>query len=271
MRRQYIILYLLIVIILIIINKYPNNIIDTFTERKRIAIILRGESFRSGSQNNRNIGSNESYEEQKNACATHNKLAEKIEQLGYTVDLYVNTYNTKYSSDLSLWYGSRLVKCKIHQTHMESQVALIKDSVEMLSELIHTYDTVLIIRIDLFLKDKFINDYSPDVPTIQFVCVLWIANSKSSKGNPNVNDVIFHFPKKYFPVLDILYDSIKYGPRHHDILDNTNLKYNKDYTFLTQSFHDSDSQKDFNPYYKMIGRPESTIWHDEGKVYPRDW
>ena len=57
----------------------------------------------------------------------------------------------------------------------------------------------------------------------------------------------------------------------HDMLDNTDLIYYTNYSFLTNNFHDSDSQKDFNPYYKMISRLENSVWHDAGKEFPRDF
>jgi hypothetical protein len=272
MRTKYIILYLFIVIILIIINKY-SKVIDAFTGKNSLAIILRGESFRTGSQDSRNIGSDTSYEQQKEACATHNKLAEKIESLGYNVDFYIDTYSTKYDNDMLGWYGSRVKAFKFHPTHLESQRVLLKDSIDLLKDSLNTYDAVLIIRLDLFLKDRYIDEYNPGVETIQFICVLWRRNGKTPKGNPTINDMIYHYPRKYYDKLATLYTggSKDDGMRLHNLLDYETLVYGTDYTLLTQNFHDSDSQKDFNPYYRIIGRPENHVWHDEGKEFPRDF
>jgi hypothetical protein len=267
MSIKYIILYIFILIIIININYYS---IDGFTEKKRMAIIIRGESFRIGSQGNRNIGSNESYEQQKVASATHNKLAEKIESLGYTVDIYIDSYSTKYDNDLLSFYGSRVKKYKFHTSHLESQQALIKDSINLLEDSLNNYEVLLIIRMDLFLKDQYINEYNPDVKTIQFISPLWIATGKTLKGNPRVNDVILHYPKDYYNKLDILYTNT-HKNHMHDMLDNTDLIYYTNYSFLTNNFHDSDSQKDFNPYYKMISRLENSVWHDVGKKFPNDF
>lgn len=272
MHTKYIILYIFILIILIIINKY-SNIIDAFTGKKSLAIILRGESFRIGSQNSRNVGIDTSYDQQKEACATHNKLAEKIESLGYSVDFYIDTYSTKYDNELLGWYGSRVKASKFHKTHLESQEALIKDSIDLLGDSLYSYDALLVLRLDLFLKEQYINEYNPGVKTIQFLSPLWRFNGKTPKGNPRVNAIIFHYPKAYYDKLYILYSdsSTKNGMRMHDILDYTDIVYEKNYIFLSNNFYDSDSQKDLNPYYRIIGRPENDVWHDEGKEFPRDF
>jgi hypothetical protein len=33
------------------------------------------------------------------------------------------------------------------------------------------------------------------------------------------------------------------------------------------SFHDSDSSKDYNPIYYIVNRPESEIHHNAGEVF----
>lgn len=266
MRIKYIILYIIVLLILYIIKHYYSNI-ETFTDKKSIAIILRGESFRVGSMYNRNIGTDESYEEQMSASTTHNTLAEKIESLGYNVDIYIDTYSTKYDNDLLSIYASRVKGYKFHKSHLESQAALLKDSIELLEESLNNYDAILIVRLDLFLKDKYINDYNPDIKTIQFFSITWYNSYKTPNGNPRINDTIFHYPKQYYDRLQYLYtiDNL------HNLLDIDPAIYDIDYTLLTTKYYDSDSEKDFNPYYKMVGRKENTVWHSEGKEFPRDF
>ena len=38
---------------------------------------------------------------------------------------------------------------------------------------------------------------------------------------------------------------------------------------MVDTYHDADSYKDYNPYYRYVGRPESTVWHDRGKKINR--
>ena len=237
-----------------------------------MAIILRGGSFRLGSERNRDVGSDRSYEEQKAACETHNKLADKIESLGYNVDIYIDTYTTKYDNELLSWYGERVKGSKFHKEHLPSQEALIKDSIDLLEDSIDYYEVLLILRLDLFLKDQYIDEYNPDVDKIQYISACCFS-TKTPKGNPKINDVIFHFPKKYYTELYILYngDSTKNGMRPHDMLDDSNIAYDVDYTFLTKTYYDADSQKDLNPYYRMTNRPENTVSRDLGREFPRDF
>jgi len=236
---------------------------------KRVAFIIRGEAFRKGSQGNRNHGTQYTYNEQKEACATHMKLLRKLETLGYIVDVFIDTYSTQYDAELEGWYAGMVRKATFHKHHLESQAKLMEDSINLMKSAQIDYDTVLIVRMDLFLKDKFIDEYDPSVDTVQFVSVMWTQNYKTPKGNPRVNDVIFHFPKGYFDSLSSLYTSGDHN--NHDILDREPLRYEEDYSLLTQNLHDSDSEKDFNPYYRMIGRKENPVWFDAGKQFPKDF
>jgi len=34
--------------------------------------------------------------------------------------------------------------------------------------------------------------------------------------------------------------------------------------FMVATYHDSDSEKDWNPIYKIVNRPETTTWASEG-------
>lgn len=240
--------------------------------QKRLAIIIRGEGFRKGNQLNRNDGQEESYNEQKEACMTHMDLVRRIERLGYNVDLYIDTYHTKYDKDLLEFYGNHVKDSHFHTTKFASQRMLIKHSIDMLKNKLNSYDALLILRVDLFLKDRFINEYNPDTQTVQFPFVMWTLNIRTPAGNPMLTDTIFHFPKIYYDKLHGLYEGGSWGDSNHAFLDIVPLVYEKEYSLMTRHFHDSDSAKDFNPYYKMIGRPESTKWHDgETKEFPRDF
>jgi hypothetical protein len=242
------------------------------TPQKWFALIIRGEAFRKGHQNNRDDGQAESYDEQKEACATHMALVRRIESLGYKVDIYIDSYHTQYNDTLLEWYGANVKDSQFHKTKFASQRMLIKDSLEMLKDSLDTYDALMILRTDLFLKERFINEYNPDTPTVQFPFILWTLNIRTPNGNPMVTDTIFHFPKIHYDKLHGLYDGKSWGNTNHAFLDTVSLEYKKEYSLMTKHFHDADSAKDFNPYYRMIGRPESTKWHDgEAKEFPRDF
>jgi hypothetical protein len=240
--------------------------------QKQFALIIRGEAFRKGHQLNRNDGQAESYDEQKEACATHMALVRRIESFGYKVDIYIDSYHTQFDKDLIEWYGDHVKDSQFHTTKFASQRMLIKDSLDMLKDSLDTYDALLILRTDLFLKERFINEYNPDTQTVQFPFIMWTLNIRTPDGNPMVTDTIFHFPRAHYDKLYGLYDGKSWGDTNHALLDVIPLEYEKEYSLMTKHFHDSDSAKDFNPYYRMIGRPESTKWHDgEAKEFPRDF
>lgn len=238
----------------------------------RIGLILRGAAFREGSNGNRNYGNVESYEEQKAACMSHIELIRAIESQGYGVDVFIDTYHTQYDEELRSWYGDVLKEARFHPTALESQKALIKDALDMVSEIQNEYDSILILRMDLLLKSEFIQRYRANTPTIQFVGIIWTRDYKTPKNNPRINDIIYHFPKAYYHKMPLLYDEYHTHQFGHDLLDIAGLEYEKDYSLMTTNFHDADSQKDFNPYYRIVNRPENPVWHDgSSKEFPRDF
>lgn len=276
-HKSYIATYVIVIGILIILLMltFETKTNEGFQDsvNKRFALIIRGEAFRKGGQLNRDDGKIESYDEQKGACDTHMALVNKIISAGYNVDIYIDTYHTDFDNDLTSWYGEYVSDKRFHTTKFDSQRTLIKDALDMLKGKMDTYDALMILRVDLYLKPQFIEEYDPNTDTVEFPFVLWTLNVKTPGGNPMVSDTIFHFPKKHFDKLHGLYTGDAWGGgSNHAFLDVVPLEYEKDYSLLTTNFHDSDSAKDFNPYYKIIGRPENPKWHDgSGKVFPRDF
>ena len=65
-------------------------------------IIFVGESFRLGTQGTRNIGSEQSYSEQINACNSHINFIQHIMQKFQlnSIALFLSSYNTQYDNDL---------------------------------------------------------------------------------------------------------------------------------------------------------------------------
>jgi len=265
--KKYIIL---LCILTILISLWISSLrTENFEEKKkRLALIVRGEAFRKGGQFNRDHGNEETFDEQKKACSTHMDLIKKIESMGYAVDVYIVTYSTKFNKDLESWYGSYLKKCIFHEKHLDSQAKLIESGIHLMKSQMINYDSVLILRVDLFLKDKFIDEYKPDTNTIQFLCIMWTKNQKTPKGNPRVNDILYHFPNRFFNKMNTIFSTNNDG---HDFLDVEPLEYKKEFSVLTTNLYDSDSAKDLNPYYRIIARPEAKEWFDKGKEYPTDF
>jgi hypothetical protein len=229
------------------------------------ALLLRGEAFRKGGQGTRAIGIEDVYDDQIAACKTHMDLVRAIEARGFTVEVYVDTYSSQYDNQLKAVYGSHLKDARFHTTRLGTQTMLLKDGVEMVSG----DQTLLILRLDMFLKPAFMELYDPSAPLIQFFSICAHGWHKTQQGNPRINDTVFHFPSTDIKRAAILYSNLA-ANGWHDLLDYEPLEYGKDYTLMTNQYYDSDSEKDRNPYYRIVGRQESPIWRSEGKEFPGD-
>lgn len=240
------------------------------TEKKRLVLLLRGEAFRKGGQGTRVIGAEDIYDEQMAACKTHIDLIKSIESKGYAVEVFIDTYSTQYDRELKEVYGteSYVKDARFHTTRLGSQSLLLKDGVEMIGDALSGADALLILRLDMYLKPPFMELYDPAAPLIQFFSICAHEWRKTPRGNPRVNEVMFHFSAETFSKIPMLYAQSVVS--WHDLLDVESLVYGTDYSLLTTKYYDSDTGKDLNPYYRIVGRDESPLWRSEGKEFPRD-
>ncbi|CAK0900398.1 unnamed protein product [Prorocentrum cordatum] len=80
---------------------------------KRLALIIRGESFREGRQHSRSVGSEASITEQMLASASHMSLiVEPFRQAGYEVEVFLQTRHISddLTEKLHSWYGDTLTR-----------------------------------------------------------------------------------------------------------------------------------------------------------------
>jgi len=219
-------------------------------------IILLGESFRLGTQGTRNIGNPESYTGQINACDSHIKFIEDITQKFNmnNMSVFISSYDTQYSKLLIDKYKKYLIWYNLN-TKLIGLANLFNNSINMITN-ITKYDFILHIRIDLFLKPYFTDIFNPKSNMILFSSICWKRDS-TTNGHPRVNPMTIFIPKKYYNYINHL--AINYG---HDLcyilIKTTDLTY-KDLDTMINTYHDSDSFKDFNPLYYIVNRPENTI------------
>merc|ERR1719343_390568 len=90
---------------------------------KNVAVLFRGEAFRSGGRGSRDIcDSLESRRWQQAITENHMRmLVRPLEEHGHNVDIFLATYgcplpNTSWNAELSSWYGNNL-KAKIFVEH----------------------------------------------------------------------------------------------------------------------------------------------------------
>jgi hypothetical protein len=234
--------------------------------KNRCLIIFIGESFRDGTQSSRQKDTEWSYEPQHNASISHRKFIEHVKELGVEVDVIINTYNTKYEEDLKKWYNDYLIDY-ISNNKLIGIEKLLNNSIEKHQKNIEIYDFIFAIRIDLFLKDYFLEKFNPYWDKIYFTNITWREIYKTYNNEPRIADTMIFIPHQYFYLFNLnLY-------LNHDawfLYKNDYNLTNNDMDFIIETFHDSDSYKDLNPLYYMVCRPENKIWHSEGYVIDKN-
>jgi hypothetical protein len=224
-------------------------------------LILFGESFRLGEQGTRNIGSDESYNEQMNAAKSHVEFIENLKEKDCSMDVYLSSYHTKFNENLKTVYSNYLINT-IFYDNLIGPHNLIHNTLNNIT--LDQYDFVLIMRIDMYLKHKFIEIFNPNWDKILFPSICFKPYHIYGE-HPRVNDIMIYVPKKYYNYIK----NIDYG--HHMwycFMHTTNLTYD-DLDTMIPTFHDSDSAKDFNPLYYLVNRYRSDIFHTEGHFFDK--
>ena len=228
-------------------------------------IILIGEAFRMGGQGNRQRDLEDSIEGQKSACESHNKLAERLESLGIEVKFLIESYCSKYEDQMRSWYGER-----IESFCTREKLVGLNNLASSALEKIEEADCILICRIDILLKKMFIEIFDPKCQKLMFPFICWIVKnshiypwkpeeSNHKSNSPRVSDMFMFIPKKFIKkIQEKIYIS------HSSWCDYLKTFESKDMCFMIDTYHDSDSGKDYNPLYKIVNRNASNFWHSIG-------
>jgi len=236
-------------------------------------LILFGEAFRLGGPGTRNRGSDESYEGQIKASMSHMAFIKDLKSKGVDMGVYISSYNTKFNDTLLKTYENTLIGHTFYD-YLVGQHGLIRTALDTISsgtyDFTDTYDFILIMRIDLFLKDRFMEIFNPNWNTIMFPSICFKPHHKEGI-HPRVNDMMIYIPKKYFNYLqNIRYNFFDGGHQQWShLIQSTDLKY-EDLDTMLNTFHDSDSAKDFNPIYYIVNRSISTHHHTPGDIFDKN-
>ena len=120
-------------------------------------------------------------------------------------------------------------------------------------------------RIDIFLKDKFMDIFKLDNDKILFPSICFEPHHKIGI-HPRVNDIMMYIPKRY-----IIFFKQSGIDLHHDTWYKLVTYYNFNYEQLDtmlNTYHDSDSYKDYNPIYYIVNRDESSV-HTTKKIFDK--
>jgi hypothetical protein len=230
----------------------------------RCQIIFIGESFRFGSSGNRNRDSRQGYIQQKVASFSHNIFFKSLAEKGITVSVIIATYKTKYEYDLKEWYKDWDVKYQFYHDLIGIE-NLANNSIKDI-ENIFKFDFIFVSRIDLFLKKYFINNFNPFSTKITFPSICWVHDSVY-KNLPRVNDTMLFIPKQYFDKIItktyLSHEAWYYFQKHYNLNNN-------DFDTMLETYHDSDSEKDYNPLYYIVARQENHHWHSPNWVINKE-
>ena len=263
MKKYLIIILLLLFVIIILLNNQKFIYYEKFKNNKRCLLLLYGHSFREGNQGTLTVDTEFSYKTQKAATESHINFIKYLkEKYDIDTDIIINTYNTKYEDEFKSWYGNNLI---LHNTNKEliGFNNLVNNIIKKFTSEynINNYDFVLLTRCDIYLKPEFNNLINANWKKIMFVSQDWTYCGYIDKGEPRVNPTIKFIPYKYFSIfnknISVDHDGWYYYKNNHNLT-------NEDLDFMLDTYHDSDSYKDFNPVYYMACRPENQIWHDKG-------
>ncbi len=215
-----------------------------------ITIILVGESFRMGNQHTRIRDVPESINEQLLACKSHVDFFENlIAKYNTTIKVIISSYTTVYKNKLMEFYDKYDT---IYQ--FEDELIGIEQSIKNVYNYIQFDTNILLLRIDLFLKQKLMDLFNPFFDKILYPSICFFPYDICKNNYPRVNDMFTYIPHKYLYKIDV------HKIMNHDgwyILCNLfNLKYN-DIDVLINTYHDSNSYKCWNPLYKIVNRLES--------------
>lgn len=230
----------------------------------KINIILFGEPFRDGGQGSRVRDVEKSRQEQKMACDSHCALAEKLESDGYEVEFHIESYATKYEAELCSWYGSKM-KSSNFRSNLVGIERLVSEGISKVCFSGKNHQTcIFVCRIDLVLKPAFMKIFDPTWRRLMFSSACWIiGNGHVFSGRPRVSDMMMFVPSNLVEKVEkrtFFSHEAWAAYMDHGILGEQELG------LMLNTYHDSDSAKDYNPLYWIANRRKSNWWHSVGYV-----
>jgi hypothetical protein len=170
--------------------------------------------------------------------------------------------NTGYQDILINILKNELVYVNVEGFYDLSQVDNFRRTIAKLQFLIADYDFVIVMRNDTLIYDYFINLFDPFAQKVMFPFVhprqIRMLDEKLQISKlPVVSDIIFYFPRKYFFLLEFI-NQIPSAHNLHYILPIMKQKCDSiEYDFYLKTYHDSNTEYEWNPLYRIMGRPKT--------------
>jgi len=261
-------MWIYVAILLLIFSLFLRNM-ENFEEKKKGILVLYGESFRTGDVRSRDRDCDECLETQKQASRSHTDFIKFVqEKYNVTLDVIIDTYDTKYQKELKSFYTS-----PEFYSHPEllGWDKICQDAVNRIDKT--KYDFIFFTRVDIFIKPEFYKVFDPFWSNIKFISPVeqesFPCGFKKNKNGvyfPQINPIFMFFPEKYFYTLE----NINAGHEAWSHYMDTYHLTEDDMGFMVDYQFNANSSITQNPYYKMIGRPESSDLMDKNAIiqYP---
>ena len=225
----------------------------------KILLVLWGESYRSGPHLSDNRGYGDYVKRQVLASKSHIKLIKHLTQGGNEVDILINTYKLNELDDNNLYtyynQNSNVIFSIFHDIRLPSENDLFINIFNTVADVIHNYEIVILIRIDLYLKKLFFEKFTIITQNIMFAHI--DSNIDLNSNDFNICQQIFSVPKKFFGIIS---NKILNGYHPH-LFRNVLISHgiNKDdIIYLTPTLHVCSTDFGWNPFYIQVGRSHST-------------
>jgi hypothetical protein len=127
------------------------------------------------------------------------------------------------------------------------------------------YEFVFYIRIDLVLKPFFFESFRTTDNKVLWPFVCWRQDYKTGLGFPRVCDLMVFVPRARYHLLKCA--AIILAHESYEYLVCNRLLSEHDIGYIVNTYHDSDSQKDWNPLYWTANRPSTDVWHSPGFMH----
>lgn len=232
----------------------------------KMLFIIAGEAFRHG-QHGRKRDTAESFDPQMRASMSHVALMDHVRSYkGLDCDVVISSYRTKYERELVSWYGDRLIATSFRGGLVGLQ-PLVKEALAEFD--FSAYESVFVTRIDIEHKAYFREIFDPAWQKIMFPSICWAHQGYLSGGPnwiPRVSDTMEFIPKRFLSRVKRSFH-LSHEAWHRYV--NEGMQ-SEDIGFMVDTFHDSDSAKDYNPIYRMASRKDCPKWYSPNLVVGPD-
>lgn len=245
-------------------------------------ICITGESYRNGKQMSRSRGIDENTtNKQLRAIKSHLKLIDKIkDSFNINTDILLNLYTLDNERDnlIIQTYKENINVNNIYSNFKSKLIGcynLLIDTCNLTKDL-SKYKFVIFIRIDLFLKDYFIEIFTIE-DKIKFAHINEIGIKQTtfnigmdgwgSSGyvenniliKPSVNFEITYIPNKFFYLIEN--KQIFYKDEHDSYIHLLNYISKTDMELYIYTSHSSSTDIMWNPLFHQVGRKECKKWY----------